>query len=82
MTIGEMMSMPFMNSFWTIRSADHNRGQYAALYTIAWSVAQTAGPLAGSQIAERAGFEVLWWTKGSVGFITAIGFGFLGRIIK
>lgn len=82
LTIGEILSLPFMNTFWIIRSADHNRGQYAGLYTIAWSVAQTTGPLVGSQIAERAGFEALWWTMGSVAFLTAIGFSILGKKIN
>lgn len=79
LTAGEILSLPFMNTFWILRSADHNRGQYAGLYTIAWSIAQTTGPLVGSQIAERAGFEALWWTMGTVAFLTAIGFSFLGK---
>ena len=35
-TFGEMLSMPFMNSYWISRSSENNRGQYAALYTMAW----------------------------------------------
>jgi predicted MFS family arabinose efflux permease len=79
-TLGEMLAMPFMNTFWIKRSAAHNRGQYAALYTIAWSVAQTAGPLLGGQIAERAGWNALWWTIGGTCFLTAIGFAWLKKI--
>jgi predicted MFS family arabinose efflux permease len=30
-TFGEIISMPFMNAFWIVRTSDHNRGQYAAL---------------------------------------------------
>lgn len=82
LTIGEIFALPFMNTFWIVRSADHNRGQYAGLYTIAWSIAQTTGPLVGSQIAERAGFDTLWWTMGTVAFLTAIGFSILGRKIN
>lgn len=82
LTIGEILALPFMNTFWIARSADHNRGQYAGLYTIAWSIAQTLGPLAGSQIADRAGFETLWWVMGSLCFIIAIAFSFLQKIIK
>ncbi len=80
-TFGEILALPFMNTFWITRSADHNRGQYAGLYTIAWSVAQTAGPLAGSQVAEHQGFETLWWAAGTVCFLVAIGFSLLGRKI-
>jgi predicted MFS family arabinose efflux permease len=82
LTIGEILALPFMNTFWIIRSADHNRGQYAGLYTIAWSIAQTTGPLVGSQIAERSGFEALWWTMGTVAFLTAIGYSILGKKIN
>lgn len=60
-TIGEMFSMPFMNSFWIQRSSLHNRGEYAGLYAMAWSVAQIAAPLSGSHIAASYGFTTLWW---------------------
>lgn len=82
LTIGEILALPFMNTFWITRSADHNRGQFAGLYTIAWSIAQMAGPLAGSQIAEHAGFETLWWVTGSVCFLIAIAFGIMQRMMK
>jgi predicted MFS family arabinose efflux permease len=79
MTMGEILAMPFMNTFWTARSADHNRGQYAGLYTIAWSIAQTAGPFLGALLAEHAGFNVLWWVLGGTSFVTAAGFLWLKR---
>ncbi|MEO6329726.1 MAG: MFS transporter, partial [Ginsengibacter sp.] len=47
-SLGEIFAMPFMNSYWILRTQSHNRGQYAALFTVAWSLAQAAGPLAGS----------------------------------
>jgi len=43
-TVGEILAMPFMSSYWIARSNEKNRGQYAALYTIAWGIAQTTGP--------------------------------------
>ncbi|MFT3824706.1 MAG: MFS transporter [Chitinophagaceae bacterium] len=61
MTIGEILAIPFMNTFWVSRTNEHNRGEYAALFTIAWSVAQTFGPFVAAQIAQFAGFTVLWW---------------------
>lgn len=82
LTFGEILALPFMNTFWITRSRDHNRGQYAGLYTIAWSIAQTTGPLVGAQIADRAGFETLWWIAGSLCFVVAIAFGIMQRIMK
>ncbi|WP_207513451.1 MFS transporter [Longitalea luteola] len=82
MTMGEILVLPFMNNFWTSRSADHNRGQYAGLYTMAWSIAQTAGPFLGSQIAQYAGFNVLWWVLGVTSMLTAIGFMWLQKVSR
>jgi len=64
MTFGEIFSMPFMNSFWISRTQPGNRGEYAALYTMAWSAAQTLGPLGGSQLADHFGFKWLWFSTG------------------
>ncbi len=73
-TIGEILSMPFMNSFWTIRSNAANRGQYAGLYTIAWATAQVIGPVAGAQIADHYNFTYLWWVIGTLCLVSAVGF--------
>lgn len=73
-TVGEILTMPFMNSFWVNRSNPANRGQYAALYTIAWSGAQTIGPMLAAQIAQHAGFQHLWWGVSVLLGLVAIGF--------
>ena len=80
-TFGEIFSMPFMNAFWIGRSASHNRGQYAGLYTIAWATAQTCGPLFGSLIADHSGFSLLWGAVGSLCLLTAFGFYLLHRYL-
>lgn len=73
-TSGEILSMPFMNSFWIVRTEAGNRGQYAGLYTVAWSIAQITGPAAGAQVAQYYGFATLWWMVGSISVLTALGF--------
>lgn len=65
-SVGEILSLPFMNTFWISRTQAVNRGQYAALYTMAWSAAQTLGPIGGAQIAQHAGFNILWWVLGGL----------------
>lgn len=78
-TVGEISSMPFMNTFWTARSNDKNRGQYAALYTIAWGFAQSVGPLLASLLVDASSFTALFLTM--LAMLTLVGFGFsiLGR---
>ncbi|HEY4107789.1 MFS transporter [Puia sp.] len=77
MTLGEILAMPFMNSFWVSRTTHATRGQYAGLYTIAWSTAQVVGPSGGAEIADHVGFRPLWWVVGGVCFLSAIGFRWL-----
>jgi predicted MFS family arabinose efflux permease len=81
-TIGEMLSMPFMNSFWIQRSSLHNRGEYAGLYAIAWSVAQIVAPLSGSYIAASYSFTVLWWILAAACVATSISILLLEQKIK
>lgn len=70
-TFGEIFSMPFMNTYWISRTRNSNRGQYAALYTMAWSAAQTLGPMGGAQLAEKHGFNALWWVAGGLCIIVS-----------
>lgn len=59
-TFGEMLSLPFFNTFVVKRSNEYNRGIYAAGYTLSWSVAQVIGPTSGFYIAEKFGYNILW----------------------
>lgn len=76
-TIAEMISMPFMNSYYIGRSTANNRGQYAALYTMAWSVAQVIGSSSGAQIVQAIGFFYLWLIIAAISFIASIGYRYL-----
>ncbi len=78
-TVGEMLSMPFMNAYWIGRSSTDNRGRYAALYSIAWSSAQVLGPGTGAAVAEYAGFRTLWWLIGGICMLTSAGYYLLRR---
>ena len=71
-TVGEIISMPFMNSYFIARTLPHNRGQYAALFTVAWASAQAIGPFAGALIAENFSYNVLWIVVAAVCFAIAI----------
>lgn len=70
-TFGEILSMPFMNSYWVSRTLPHNRGQYAALYTVAWASAQAIGPFIGGLIAENLGYKILWFSVAAICFVIA-----------
>lgn len=76
-TIAEMVAMPFMNSYYISRSTEGNRGQYAAYYTMAWSVAQMLGSTSGTQISYAIGFNNLWWIIGGFCLLNAAGYRWL-----
>ncbi|MFN8354731.1 MAG: MFS transporter [Spirosomataceae bacterium] len=82
LTLGEMLSMPFMNSFWINRANTHNRGQYAALYTMCYSVAHIGAPLLGTQLVSHFGFEVLWNAVSVLCLCSVIGFIWLQKVLR
>ncbi|MDP4262864.1 MAG: MFS transporter [Bacteroidota bacterium] len=73
-TLGEILSMPFMNTYWISRTQISNRGQYAALFTMAWSAAQCLGPMMGAQVVQYFNFTVLWWCVGGVALLASFSF--------
>lgn len=81
-SFGEMFSMPYMNTFWTSRSKDQNRGEYAALYTISWSIAQIIAPLYGAFLIEFGGYTLYWWIISVICILTASGYFLLNNLIK
>jgi predicted MFS family arabinose efflux permease len=81
-TFGEMLSMPFINTFVISRSNEHNRGLYAAGFTLSWSLAQVIGPSVGFLIAERCGYNTLWAGISIVLFLCAFGYFKLSMIEK
>lgn len=74
LTISEMVSMPFMNSYYISRSTEKKRGQYAGLYTMAWSAAQVIGSSGGAVTAQKIGFTYLWWLVALLSVAAAAGF--------
>jgi predicted MFS family arabinose efflux permease len=73
-TLGEMLAMPFMNAFWIGRSSENNRGEYAGLYTMAWSAAQIIGPVYGAILIQYGGYTMFWWFLTVICICSSIGF--------
>ncbi len=73
-TMGEMISMPFMNSYYIARSSQSTRGQYAGMYTMAWSAAQILGSMGGAAFADKYGFNNLWYLVALISVVSAGGY--------
>ncbi len=80
MTFSEMLSAPFMNTFWLTRTTEFNRGEYAALYSMAWSAAQVLAPFTGSIIISFGDFFLLWWVLAILSVFAAAGYYLLYRV--
>jgi predicted MFS family arabinose efflux permease len=78
-TLGEMLSMSFMSAYMMEQSNPANRGQYAALYTIAFSLAHISAPLLGTQLIHFSGYTLLWYVMAGLCALTFWGFNRLQR---
>ena len=74
-TFGEMLLFPFVNSFWVSRTNPHNRGSYAALFTMTFALANVLAPVIGANIALHKGYSVLF--TGDFILCLLASFGFL-----
>ncbi|NBB27342.1 MFS transporter [Cellulophaga sp. BC115SP] len=73
-TIGEMFAMPFMQTLVVDRANEKNRGQYLALYSMCYSIAQISAPTIGAQIIQRWNFAELWYVMGGLCLTSMLGF--------
>jgi predicted MFS family arabinose efflux permease len=81
-SFAEMTSMPFMNNFWIRRSQDHNRGQYAGLYMVAYSAAHVIAPTLGAFVVKHLGYTGWWYIVAGICFVTFLGFRWLFRHVQ
>ncbi len=72
-TVGEVLNMPFANTFALNRSQPGNRGEYMSVYGNAYSIGHVLAPMIGLRLAESYGFEVLWYLLGFICVLSFIG---------
>ena len=77
LTIGEIFNMPFANSFAMNQASEGRRGQYMALYAMAYSIAHIIAPGMGSFFIENYGYSMLWTMNGLLCLISMGGFYFM-----
>ena len=78
-SFGEMFVMPFSSNFVFGHSEGSKQGQYMALYTMAYSVANIIAPFLGTQVIATWGYSVLWYVVICLGLVTWLGFWLLER---
>jgi predicted MFS family arabinose efflux permease len=78
-SFGEMFVMPFSSNFVFGRSEGSKQGQYMALYTMSYSVANIIAPFMGTQVIAAWGYTTLWYLVIGLALVTCLGFGLLNR---
>lgn len=81
-TMSEIFAMPFMMNYALSRPIQERQGQYAALYSIAYGLANIAAPILGLGIANHYGFNWMFYFFIAVSSATAIGFLMLHKNYK
>lgn len=68
-TFGEMIAFPFSNAFAMDRSKKGNKGEYMALYSIAFSVAHLFSHNGGMHLIESIGYNNTWYVVSLIAVI-------------
>jgi len=81
-TLSEIFAMPFMMNHALSVSPKARQGQYMALYSIAYGIANILAPSLGLGIAGKYGFDTMFYFFIGLSLVTAVGFAFLNKSRK
>ena len=73
-SLAELFSMPFMINYAVSRPTEDRRGQYMALYSMSYGVANIIAPILGMQLAEGIGFNMTFLIFAGISFLVMIFF--------
>jgi len=73
-TLSEIYAMPFMMNYSLSRPKKERQGQYSALYSIAYGVSNIVAPVLGLGLANRYGFNTMFYVLIGLSILAAIGF--------
>jgi predicted MFS family arabinose efflux permease len=74
MSISEMFAMPFMTNYAISVPGEDRRGQYMALYAMAYGVAHIIAPAGSLSLADKYGFSVLYLVMAILSVLIAAAF--------
>jgi len=82
MTIGEMIAFPFSNAFAMQRAKKGNKGEYMALYSIAFSFAHIFSHNSGMHLISVLGFDKTWLIVTGIAVLSAFFMFLLMQLLK
>lgn len=78
-TVGELLSLPFIEGFVAERADERTRGRYMGLFTLSYSVSFVIAPLVGTWIYESLAPDAVWYACGLAGVVLWVGLASLSR---
>ncbi|MFG1810926.1 MDR family MFS transporter [Streptomyces sp. NPDC049040] len=78
-TLGEIVHAPASMSVVADLAPAHARGRYQGMFTLAWSAAAFAGPLAGGLTLQYLGRDTVWLGCAVLGTVAGVGYYLLLR---
>ncbi len=78
-TLSEIFAMPFMMNYSLSRPHQARQGQYSALYSMSFGIANIVAPIFGLGIAGRYGFNTLFFSIMALSSFAALGFMLLSK---
>ncbi|GAB5565916.1 MAG: hypothetical protein Wins2KO_29790 [Winogradskyella sp.] len=82
MTIGEMIGFPYSNAFAMERSKKGKKGQYLAMYLMAFSLANVFAHNGGLQLIDQLGYDTTWHIMSALGVLGVFLLYILNIILK
>ncbi len=74
LSASEILAMPFMISWITIRAGEKSRGRYLGLYAATYALGHIIAPLMGTRVIEYFGYSTLYYGVALLSLLTAWGF--------
>jgi predicted MFS family arabinose efflux permease len=74
LSVSEILAMPFMISWITIRAGSKSRGRYLGLYAATYALGHIIAPLMGTRVIEYFGYSTLYYGVALLSLLTAWGF--------
>ncbi len=81
LSIGEILNMPFSNSWVSERATAATQGRYMGVYSMSWAIAFILGPTLSMYVAEHYDFPTLWMLTSAACIASGIGYLVLRRKI-
>jgi MFS family permease len=74
LSVSEILAMPFMISWITLRAGDQSRGRYLGLYAATYALGHILAPLVGTYVIAHYGYPQLYYGVAALSVLTAFGF--------